>query len=211
VIPPAPPRSRKYERAAYFVIREGLTSAAAAERAGDHDKALLLLTDGDLARRAGVILESVPVTFVAGPEGSLSSERAKALTVAAFDETYAIGNVGQRGIFVGTSALVGKDGASVFERPEDRARFAIYHVLAAMTAWIAVWQDTAGNRPVSMVTLEYIRERNDATDWATVDELAVLGDLGVAVPQELLADARLRGWGTFAAWRARRDVTPATR
>ncbi|MBX3187550.1 MAG: hypothetical protein KF819_11070 [Labilithrix sp.] len=205
LVPPAPPRSRKYERGAYFIIREGLTRAATAQRSMNHDQALRILTDDELARRAGVILERVPVAFVAGPEASLSSERSKTLALAAFDETYAIGRAGHVGILVGTSTLAGKDGASVFERPEDAARYGTYRVLASMAAWIGVWQDVAGNRPISMSTLEWVRERRDAAGWATVDVYATLTDLGVAVPTELLSDPRLPGWAAFATWRAHRE------
>ncbi len=197
LLAPLPPRNRNYQRAAYFTIREGLTRAAAAHRRADDAGALQILTDGELARTSGIILETYPASTVSGAPGTLTTDRADALAKIAFDETYSVGKTGQRGIVVGQSNIA----PGVFARPEDYRRWMTARVLAAMTAWIAVWQDVAGNRAVSTVTLEYVKERKDATGWASLDTYSTLADLDVAVPRELLADPRFPGWAPMAAWR----------
>ena len=142
-------------------------------------------------------MESYPASTVSGGPQTLTPDRADALAKIAFDETYAIGKAGQRGILVGRANVP----AAVFMRQEDYQRWMTARVLAAMTAWIAVWQDVAGNRAISTTTLELVKERKDAAGWASLDTYSTLADLDFKVPSELLADPRFPGWAPMAAWR----------
>lgn len=196
--------SRAYRPSSYWEIQRALSASASALRMGSFDEASAILSDGKLAAATGVPVDRIRVGGAGGPRGSLDHAATRALARSLFDVSYAFGEPHHRGIVMGDAVLVPGEArapeSSLFASSADHRLFATVRVLAKMEPWIRVWQDVAGIRPISTRTRAFMLETGRKSGWSTVDVLAVLGDLGIALPAELAGDARFPEWAVFAAW-----------
>lgn len=194
-----------YRPSSYWEIQAALTASASALRAGRFDEANAVLSDGKLARATGVPVDRLRVGGGAGgPRASLDHAATLVLARSLFDTSYAFGEPSHRGIVMGDAVLAPAEAkapeSSLFASSADHRLFATYRVLAKMEPSIRVWQDVAGVRPISARTRAFMLETGRKSGWSTVDVLAVLGDLGTTLPEELAGDARFPEWAAFAAW-----------
>jgi hypothetical protein len=152
-----------------------------------------------LADETGVVVEHYVAERIDAPP--LSPERAAELTDRLFDATYAIGRTSLRGVRIG-SIVVGPKPEALFLREGDWKTFATTRVVSLMDAWIRVWQDVVGVKPISARTREYLAVTYLRSGWSEIDGLATMMDLGVVVPSAAIANSRFASWAPFARWRA---------
>ncbi len=197
--PPPQAEGISYMPEAAVAIQSAMEHAASAMDRNDFAAAIAELESEKLPMRSGVVVERYLAQRLEARPAEITHLGATKMIDALFDETYAIGRPGRRGVRMGLIAASGEVGA-MFARGSDWEEFQRTRVVSLMETWIRVWQDVVGIQPISARTGAFLTASKDRHAWSDVDALATMQELGVVVPDAVLGNRRFPRWAGYAAW-----------